>query len=196
MKQEFKDLYSKLIPPSYTEEDVEKAIKITTIIEVPSKTILLSAGDMATNFFLVLKGCLRGYYIKENGKEITAQFFLEGQGVLGIESMILGAPSKSYIDALEDSILGVMKLEDYKKFLDESPRAKDHFHKVMLYRFIYYINHQASFLLDNPEERYRKFVQNNPGLDLRLPKQYIASYLGMTPVSLSRIRTRLKNDRN
>ncbi len=180
------------MPLSPAEEDAEKILNIITIKEVPSETILLYEGDTASKLFMVIKGCLRSYYIKENGDEITAQFFIEGQMVSSFESMITGTPSRVYIDAVEDSILGIIQTKDLKKLINENSKVKDHFDKVLVSRLIYYMNHHASFILDNPEKRYQKFSQDNPELVLRLPKRYIASYLGITPVSLSRIRTRLK----
>jgi CRP-like cAMP-binding protein len=74
--------------------------------------------------------------------------------------------------------------------------TRDQFNKILVSRLLYYINQHASFILDNPEKRYKNLLQENPELVSRLPQQYIASYLGITPVSLSRIRARLKKINN
>jgi CRP-like cAMP-binding protein len=192
MKKEYKDEISKCFAIPLDEVGVEKILNVVTIKEVSAGTVLVSEGDIATKLFLVLNGCLRSYFIKENGTEITSQFFIESQMVSSIESSMTGMPSRSNIDAIEDSILGIIQIKDLENMMKGDIPAKDHFIRILLSRLINYMNLHASFILDNPEKRYKKLLHDNPELVTRLPQQYIASYLGVTPVSLSRIRTRLK----
>ena len=174
----------------------EKLLDKIIVKEMPSGTTLLSEGDIATKLFLVINGCLRTYFIKESGIEITSQFFIEGQMVSSFESAMTGAPSRQYIEAVEDSIIGFIQITKFKKIISESGPGMYHFNKYLILRLIFYMNHHASFILDNPEKRYKKLLQDNPELVSRLPQQYIASYLGITPVSLSRIRTRIRKQIN
>ena len=192
MKEEYTELISKFFPLSLHEEGFKDLLNSVIIKKIPAGTILLSEGDIAANLFLVARGCLRTYFIKENGSEITSQFFIEGQMVMSFESATTGKPSRLYIDAIEDSIIGFIKIKTFKKLLLEKNAARDHFNRFLISRLIYYMNQQASFILDSPEKRYIKFMHDNPELVSRIPQQYIASYLGITPVSLSRIRTRIK----
>ncbi len=194
MKEDSKNLLSKFFP--FGGDDLEKILKNIIVKEIPSGTILLLAGDIAVNLFLVIKGCLRNYFIKENGLEITFQFFLEGQMVASFESAMKGTPSRLYIDAVEDSQIGFIQMKYVNQLIRESGSLRDHFNKFLMSRLISYMNQHASYILDNPEKRYLKLLQENPELVSRLPKQYIASYLGITPVSLSRIRTRVKKQIN
>ncbi|MGA3084385.1 MAG: Crp/Fnr family transcriptional regulator [Thermodesulfobacteriota bacterium] len=190
MKKDYKNKILKFLPIS--EDGLEKLLNNIIIKEIPSGTILLFEGDIATKLFLVINGCMRAFFIKENGIEITSQFFIEGQMVASFESAMTGKPSRLYIDAIEDSIIGFIPMNYLEKAISESSSARDHFNKFLISRLIYYMNQHASFILDNPEKRYLKLIQENPELVSRLPQQYIASYLGITPVSLSRIRTRIK----
>jgi len=190
MKKDYKNQILKFLPIS--EDGLEKLLNNIIIKEIPSGTILLFEGDIATKLFLVINGCLRAFFIKENGIEITSQFFLEGQMVASFESAMTGTPSRLYIDTIEDSIIGFIPMNYLEKAISESSSARDHFNKFLISRLIYYMNQHASFILDNPEKRYLKLIQENPEFVSRLPQQYIASYLGITPVSLSRIRTRIK----
>jgi len=190
MKKEYKDRISERFP------HFEKLLDKIIVKEIPSGTTLLSEGDIATKLFLVINGCLRAYFIKESGIEITSQFFIEGQMVASLESVMTGIPSRLYIDAIEDSIIGFIQMKNLEKIFRESSPGMNHFNKYLISRLIYYMNQNASFILDNPEKRYKKLLQDNPELVSRLPQQYIASYLGITPVSLSRIRTRLKKQIN
>jgi len=190
MKKKYKDRISERFP------HFEKLLDKIIVKEIPSGTTLLSEGDIATKLFLVINGCLRAYFIKESGIEITSQFFIEGQMVASLESVMTGIPSRLYIDAIEDSIIGFIQMKNLEKIFRESSPGMNHFNKYLISRLIYYMNQNASFILDNPEKRYKKLLQDNPELVSRLPQQYIASYLGITPVSLSRIRTRLKKQIN
>ena len=190
MKKEYRDKISERFP------HFEKLLDKIIVKEIPSGTTLLSEGDIATKLFLVINGCLRTYFIKESGIEITSQFFIEGQMVSSFESAMTGAPSRQYIEAVEDSIIGFIQITKFKKMISESGPGMYHFNKYLISRLIFYMNHHASFILDNPEKRYKKLLQDNPELVSRLPQQYIASYLGITPVSLSRIRTRLRKQIN
>jgi len=192
MKKEYIDKILKYFPLPFDEEYLDRILKLVLVKEVPAKTILLFEGDIATKLFLVLDGCLRTYFIKENGVEITSHFFVEGQMVTSFESAMTGLPSRRYIDAVEDSILGIIPLKSIENLMRENSHARDYFNRILISRLIYYIHQHASFILDNPEKRYKKLLQENPELVSRLPQQYIASYLGITPVSLSRIRSRLK----
>jgi CRP-like cAMP-binding protein len=196
MNKELIDKLAEFFPLPLDKEGIDKISSIVTIKEIHSRNVLLNAGDIATQVFMVIKGCLRSYFIKENGIEITSQFFIEGQMVSSIESTITGTPSRSYIDAIEDSIIGIIQMKDFFNLAQDDNRAKDQFNRILLSKLLNYMNLHASFILDNPEKRYKKLLQNNPELVSRLPQQYIASYLGITPVSLSRIRNRLKKKLN
>lgn len=190
MKKDYKNQLTEIF--SFEEENIEKLSCAISTKEIPSGTVLLSEGEIATNLFIVIQGCLRQYFIKENGREITAQFFIENQMVASFESAITKTPSRVYIGAVENSKIGIIPIDIVRIELSEKESFKDDFTRFLIKRLIYYINHYASYILDNPEERYKTLLKENPELVSRLPKQYIASYLGITPVSLSRIRSRLK----
>jgi len=173
-------------------ENFEELMRAVSFREVAPGTILLAEGDVATKLFFVIRGCLRTYFIKEDGKDITAQFFVEDQLVASFESAATGTPSRAYIEAIEDSIIAAIPLKTLEKIRCRSAAMQEGFNRFLVNRLAYYMDHCASYILDNPEERYVKLLKDKPELVARLPKQYIASYLGITPVSLSRIRSRLK----
>ena len=190
MKKEYKDKLLERFP------HFEKLLNKIVVKKIPSGTTLLSEGDIATKLFLVIHGCLRTYFIKESGIEITSQFFIEGQMVSSFESAMTEKPSRQYIDAIEDSMVGFIDITIFKKMISESGLGMNDFNRFLISRLIFYMNQHASFILDNPEKRYKKLLQDNPELVSRLPQKYIASYLGITPVSLARIRTRLRKQIN
>ena len=157
MKEEYKELLSKFFPFSLDEKDLKDLINSIRIKEIPARTILLSEGDIATKLFMVARGCLRTYFIKDNDSEITSQFFIEGQMVMSFESAITGKPSRLYIDTIEDSIIGFINVKHFEKLFRHNSAARDYYDKFLMTRLIYYMNQEASFILDNPETRYIKF---------------------------------------
>ncbi len=196
IKQEYRKQIFRRFP--LDDKNFEELMRAASVKRIAPGTILLAEGDVAKNLFLVICGCLRTYFIKEDGKDITAQFFIEDQIVASFESAATGTPSRAYIEAIEDSIIAAIPLKTFEKIRGRSTFMQEGFNRFLVNRLVYYMEHCASYILDNPEERYVKLLKDSPELVARLPKQYIASYLGITPVSLSRIRSRLKkkNHRN
>ena len=112
--------------------------------------------------------------------------------VSSFESVMTKKPSRMFIDAIEDSTIGIIRFRELERLIAGTPSVRDHFDRLLMTRLIFYMNQHASFILDSPEKRYRNLMRENPELVSRVPQQYIASYLGVTPVSLSRIRARIK----
>lgn len=157
--------------------------------EVSAKTILLNEGEISKKAFFIEKGCLRSWF-NHNGKDITFQFFTEAQFVSSIESFKTSQPSLFSIETIEPSIIHSITKSDYQLVLDQSPAIKEQLEKFTFERLITYQKLFLSRIKDKPEERYRALLENSPEILLRVPQHYIASYLGITSVSLSRIRNR------
>jgi CRP-like cAMP-binding protein len=188
--QDYKEQIFRRFP--LDDENFEELMGAISFREIAPGTILLSEGEVATTLFFVVRGCLRTFFIKEDGKEITAQFFVEGQMVASFESATTGMPSRSYIEAIEDSIVGSIPLKTLEEIASKCTAMREGYSRFLMKRLVYYMDRCSSYILDNPEKRYLSLLEESPELVTRLPKQYIASYLGITPVSLSRIRSRLK----
>jgi CRP-like cAMP-binding protein len=155
-------------------------------ITVPAKTILLKEGETSKNIYFVKKGCLRLWF-NNHGKDVTFQFFVENQAV----SSILGRkPSCFNLESIEPSLIVMVRIQDFKTLLHEFPDLNDGFLQIVLQRLEDYSLLFLSRIKDNPQKRYIDLLENNPGLIKRIPQHYIASYLGITPVSLSRIRNK------
>lgn len=190
IKQDYREQIFRRFP--LDDKNFEELMKAISFKEIAPGTVLLSEGEVATKLFFVVRGCLRTYFIKEDGKDITAQFFVEDQIVASFESATTGIPSRAYIEAIEGSIVGSIPLKVLEEILSRSTVMREGFSRFLMKRLVYYMERCSSYILDSPEKRYLNLLENSPELVARLPKQYIASYLGITPVSLSRIRGRLK----
>ena len=157
--------------------------------EVPAKTILLNEGEISKKGFYIEKGCLRSWF-NNNGKDITFQFFTEEHIVSSIESFKTNQPSLFNIETIEPSIIHSISKTNFQTILDQSPTIKEQFDGLIFERLVLYQKLFLSRIKDNPEKRYLDLLENNPEILLRVPQHYIASYLGITSVSLSRIRNR------
>jgi CRP-like cAMP-binding protein len=157
--------------------------------EIPSKTILLREGEVSKKAFLIEKGCMRLWF-NNQGKDVTFQFFFEGQAVSSIESFETNQPSLYSIESIEPCVIHVITRKDYQHMLEMSAIVKKQVEDSLFQRLLFYQKLFLSRIKDSPEERYRELLASNPEILKRVPQHYIASFLGITPVSLSRIRNR------
>jgi CRP-like cAMP-binding protein len=157
--------------------------------EVPAKTMLLQEGQISRTMFFIEKGCLRTW-INNDGKEITTQFFFEGDSVSSIESFRTSQPSLYSIESLEPCILLTISQKDFQNILESSPELKMKLEDHLFRRLFQSQQLLYSFLKNTPQKRYEELIENHPHIVQRVPQHYIASYLGITSVSLSRIRNR------
>lgn len=154
----------------------------------------LRAGEVCREIAFINQGCIRYYYLKD-GDEFNGQFFFEGSWIGEYQSFLTGQPSVQYFDALEDSELLVMQHTDLQKLYDELPTFERFGRKLAENVVIGSQRRTASLLFDTPEERYLKLITERPKVIERIPLHHIASYLGIKPESLSRIRKRLTDHR-
>lgn len=167
----------------------EKYQHLTKSVEVPARTILLHEGKISDKAFFIEKGCLRSWF-NNDGKDITFQFFFEGMGVSSFESFQTNQPSLFTIESIEASVVRAISKKDFQFILDNSTVMKQEVEKQIIYRLIHYQQLFLSRIKDKPEKRYKELLKQNPEILQRVPQHYIASYLGITSVSLSRIRNR------
>ena len=159
--------------------------------EIASKTILLSEGKTSRFAHFIKRGCLRLWFNKD-GKDVTVQFFFEGQAVASIDSFLNNQPSLYTIERIEPSTIISISRDHFEQFIQLYPEFKDGFQDFLFQRFRNYARLFLSRIKDKPEERYKDLIKNNPEILKRVPQHYIASYLGITPISLSRIRNKYK----
>lgn len=167
----------------------EKFKTFFTESTIPAKTILLNEGEKSTHIYFVKKGCLRLWFNKD-GKDITFQFFLEGQGVASIDSFLSGQPSIFNLEAIEPSTVVSISKEKFDELQIKFPEIKAGLQDILLRRMRNYSLLFLSRIKDTPAERYKELLKDHPEIIKRIPQHYIASYLGITPISLSRIRNR------
>lgn len=152
---------------------------------------LLRKNEYCKHAFFVENGLLRQYSINEKGKEHILSFAPENWIVTDRESSVFNQPSSYYIQALEDSKV-VMIDEDFIRLLSKKIPAFTDFNNRLLHNHIRHLQIRINLLLSAvAEDRYLQFIKKYPNLLLRVPQAMIASYLGITPESLSRVRKEL-----
>ncbi|WP_428224971.1 Crp/Fnr family transcriptional regulator [Flavobacterium sp.] len=160
-------------------------------VYIEPKNILLHEGAVSKSMYFIVNGAMR-LYSNMNGKEITLQFFFENSFVASIESFLKETPSQFTIETIEACKVLKIEKELWKRILAENPQLKEKHFDITTNRFMDYINHLLAFIQQKPEQRYFELLKNKPYILQRVPLQYIASYLGITTVSLSRIRGRIR----
>jgi CRP-like cAMP-binding protein len=187
MENEIFKYLSKYIP--ITKELEEELGKIEFIKSFGKGTTLLEEGKISNECFFIIKGCIRSYYIKD-GEEKTTEFYTEEQAVVP-SAYGKKIPSEYYIECIEDTIVGLgtpeLEEEMYQKFpqLESLNRALG---EAIMAK---HVETFAEYKMASPEERYLNLLKTRPELVQKAPQHQIASYLGIKPESLSRIRKRI-----
>lgn len=158
-------------------------------INVPARTVLLEEGKVARYAYYIVEGGVRVWF-NNKGKDTTFQFFFEGEGVSSIESFRTGEPSMYTIETLSSAKLLKLSKENFALIVDSTPGFRAEMEEILFQRLLHYSKLFVSQIRDTPQERYAALVTEKPHILQRVPLQYIASYLGITPVSLSRIRNK------
>ncbi len=174
----------------FSETELEAVSKCFEYRKLKKKTNLLSEGKVAHEVYFILKGCIRLYYEKD-GEDISAYFFTEGAFAGAYDSFISQTPSRHFIETIEPCEVMAISYKNFNQLLVEFPQMNEFVRKVMDGRFIDLHQHYTSLILDSPEERYLNLLRHRPDLLNRVPQHQIATFLGVTSVSLSRIKNRV-----
>jgi len=187
MENELFDFISQIMP---LHDEEKRAIIDLDIFRTYKKgTILLKEGQFSDNGYFVIKGCIRCYYVID-GEEKTTAFYTESEA-LSPQCIVTRKPSEYFVSCVEDSILTVANPDIEKEMFEKFPRFES-LCRILSEKLL--ANHQASFdnfKTSSPEQRYLSLLKTRPDLLQRVPQYQMASYLGITPQSLSRMRTRI-----
>lgn len=159
--------------------------------ELAADEVYIQQGSTFRKLAYIQKGLVRAYLLKENGEEVTVLLRWEDQFFNSYDAVFLGQPSRFTYKAMEPTVILEADYDTFMELVNSSPKfskAKDFFMTRMLAEMLQRIE---SFVLLNPQERYQKLINEKPDIVQRCPDKYIATLLGITPVSLSRIRKRL-----
>jgi CRP-like cAMP-binding protein len=172
-------------------EESRVFISLLKVRHLKKKEFLLYAGEVCRYENFVLKGCLRNYYLDNKGAEHILQFSVEDWWTSDMYSLLTQTPATQFIDALEDSTVAMLEKEDLENLYLRVPKFERFFRTMLQNAFIAQQQRILQNISSTGEERYLTFRDKYPMLEQRLPQHQIASFLGITPEFLSKIRRKL-----
>lgn len=186
--QYFQNFNSKI---SLTQEEQELIKNYLTLKKLRKKQYLLQEGDVCKSVSFVEKGALRLYKVNEDGSEHIVQFALEGQFLTDLYSFLTNELSIYNIDAIEESELVLITKSASDELRKRSPKYQEFIFQATSEAYIQLEKRMTSVISLSLEERYKELTTNYPNIIQRLPQHMIASYMGLTPETLSRVRKRI-----
>jgi CRP-like cAMP-binding protein len=187
----FQNLNSKI---QLTAEEQEQIKSYLTFKKLRKKQYLLQEGDVCKVIAFVEKGALRSYSIDDNSNERIIQFGLEGWLISDLYSFLTGEPATYNIDAIEDSELVLISKSAHEELLQTMPKYETFTRLNMTGAYLAMQRRLTSIISASVEERYQDFIALYPHIAQRVPQHMIASYMGLTPETLSRIRKRISSN--
>ena len=175
-----------LIP--FTKDELHDILEHFKKEAVQKNQILIRQGEVCKSLYYVEQGMGRSYYLHENGKEITQWFFGVGKFMSSVDSFFQQRPSLYYLEILEDSVLYSISKEDIDSLFAKYPKMEQLGRLVSIEMLTKVVNKLNAIQFQTARERYHYMLAEFPDIAYQVPLGYIASYLGMTQETLSRIR--------
>lgn len=173
-----------------TEDDLNALASLFSPVAVKKMNHLYSEGDNITKLYFLNTGALRGYYSKE-GEESTCNFFFAPYIITDLFSVRMNEATQMNVQALKDSDCYEADFLEVEQLAYKKPELLKVFYRMYELMFTKSIARQKSFIYDTPKERYLNLFKERPNVIAEIPQHYIASYLGIKPETLSRIRKKI-----
>ncbi len=171
-----------------TQEEEKFFISLLKHRKLRKRQYLLQAGDVSRYENFVAKGLLRAYTVDAKGQEHIAMFATEGWWTSDLYSFLTNTPASQHIDALEDSEVFSIEKPDLEKLYEAVPKFERFFRILLQNAFVANQNRILASISETAEQQYLNFIKKYPSLEQRIPQHQIASFLGITPETISRIR--------
>lgn len=191
MKTQFVDYFSRISPLS--KEEAKGIAESMQTKKFKKSDFLIKEGQISVKTYFILEGCVREYILTD-GEEKTTNFFTEEQWAISLNSFTPQSPATHNWICVEDTFVVEGDEQQGQKLFKRFPRFETISRKIMEAAFAEQKEALASYYTDSPEQRYLKLMKSRPDLFHRIPQYYLASYIGVKPESLSRIRKRIVSD--
>ena len=178
---------------TFEEEVLNKAVELARFKVYPKGVIIKSIGDKADSVAIIIDGVVRGCYIDADGNDISRGFALSG-GLCMDESVMGYSEYICMWETLEESTLMLFDVQDFKSLIMSREDLKTIWIQLLEGGLRYKMYRENGFLVENATQRYLYFKRLYPKLCERIPQKHIATYLGIAPESLSRIRKAMKEE--
>lgn len=173
------------------DQDLQLILSHYKPLSLAKNEMLLSEGELSRRMFFVVKGCLRVYFIKEDGSEVTRRIVFENAFSTTLVSFITRQPSMEFTQAVEPTSLLYISREDFYTLLEAVPVWEKFYRQYLEYAYVNNTNRLMSFITLDAAEKYRQLLEENPGIVRRLPNRIVASYLNISPETLSRLKSKV-----
>lgn len=178
-----------------TEEEKQLCKSFFIPKKIRKRQYILQEGDVSKSIAFVEKGMLRSYTVDEKGNEHIMQFAFEGWWISDHYSFLTGEPAIYNIDALEDSELLLLSKKSEEQLMERIPKFERYFRILLQNNLIATQRRLIGSLSQTAEERYNQLIAGCPTIPKRVPQHMMASFLGITPETLSRIRKQVAGSR-
>lgn len=169
-------------------EDEKRICSAFERISIDKKTHLLQPEEQCKYIYFIIKGCMRSYYVDSKGTEHIYQIRMDNSWISDLQSLFSGLPSKYYLETIEDTVTLRISNEKLENLYKEVPVLERYFRILFQKAYINALDRLNETMWETAIERYNHMLKEQPDMFQRVPLVYIASYLGITPESLSRIR--------
>ncbi|MET0635310.1 MAG: Crp/Fnr family transcriptional regulator [Chitinophagaceae bacterium] len=185
------DVFAKYLTDKITlsEPELTQISSVSVIRKLRRRQYLLQEGDVWRHYAFVCKGCLRIYRIDEEGNEHILKFCIENWWAGDRESLLTGKPSRCFIDAIEESTVLLITKENFNSLCNEIPVFGGLVNELLDRTYIASQERIHVNITYTSEEKYKDFIEKYPDISTRVPLHMIASYLGISAETLSRIRS-------
>lgn len=176
---------------SVTEEELATILSYFKPIRLKKNELLLTTGRSSQKTFFVASGCLRIFFINEDGQDSTRYFAFENQFATALVSFITSEPSEEFIQAVEDTEVFYITHKDFYHLLEIVPKWEKFYRIYLEIAYVTNTKRLMSFLVQDALEKYRQLLEENPIIVRRLSNKMVASYLNISQETLSRLKSKL-----
>ncbi|MCD2421539.1 Crp/Fnr family transcriptional regulator [Niabella pedocola] len=173
-----------------TDEEVATILSYFRPMQLKKNEMLLTNGQSSQRTYFVIKGCLRIFFINEEGQDSTRYFAFENQFATALVSFITSEPSEEFIQAVEDSEVYAITHKNFYHLLDLIPQWEKFYRIYLEIAYVTNTKRLMSFLIKDALEKYRQLLDENPEIVRRLSNKMVASYLNISQETLSRLKSK------
>lgn len=178
----------------FEHSDLEKIIDVLKKVNYKKNTILLSEGDICDKIYFLEKGMIREYILNDNGEDLSTEIVIENEFFFSTLSFLSQKPSNRWVETLEDCTIIYLKKEDFLMLQEEVPILKD-FLSFMYEKSLIKLEQRNELLkIKQSESRIKAFENAHPELQNRIQYKHLASYINITPETLSRVKSKKKSN--
>ncbi|MBB6460262.1 Crp/Fnr family transcriptional regulator [Flammeovirga kamogawensis] len=177
---------------SVSTESIQKLLNVSEVVSFDKEIEILRVGEVSKYNYFLIKGAVISCYLNKEGKLYHKNIFLENSNVGSKVSALTQSPSNFSLETIEPSTLLKIHYKEYKEIIDQNLDLKNFY---LSYLETHWVidkeKREIDIVLKDASDRYLEYIDQNPGIEKRIPLRYIASFLGITPTQLSRIRKKV-----